>query len=122
MFVLVSLSLSVNAEILNIDLFSPFVLLYMKLSMVLKSHSSLHRSEIDRLMALLCNRAVDNPVQVEERTPDVLHSRSGVFHEQIEEVAKTPLQENGNGGHLIHSKAINSSVGKLALFFSVWFS
>lgn len=81
-------------------------------SLILKFWNSLLRSEIDRLVALLHGRAVDNPVLVEEKTAGVLPSSSVLFHEQRDEVANIPLQDNMNGSHLISSKAINSSVGK----------
>lgn len=88
---------------------------------MLNSWISLHRSEIDRLMALLHARVADNPVEVEDKTTDVLPSRSGVFPESKEEVTDIPLQDNGSGRHVISYKAINLSVGKHFPLFDLYY-
>ncbi|PKI37061.1 hypothetical protein CRG98_042540 [Punica granatum] len=66
------------------------------------------RSEIDRLTALLRARVVENPVEVEEKMPDVFPSKSSLFQEREDEVANLPLQDDRS--RLIPTKALNSSV------------
>ncbi|KAK4769339.1 hypothetical protein SAY86_027489 [Trapa natans] len=71
---------------------------------------SFTRSEIDHLVALLCDRVVDNPVEKEDKTPDVLPSRSSLFLEMKEGPANIPMQDNRSGSNINSSNAMNSCV------------
>ncbi|KAK4759948.1 hypothetical protein SAY87_023079 [Trapa incisa] len=68
------------------------------------------RSEIDRLVVLLHDSAVDNSVMVEEKGPSVQPSNAGLSCGQREEALNIPLQKDRNGIHLMSSKEVNSSV------------
>ncbi|KAK4757985.1 hypothetical protein SAY87_019286 [Trapa incisa] len=71
---------------------------------------SFTRSEIEHLVALLRDRVVDNPVEKEVKTPDVLPSRSGLFHQQKEQLPNMQLQDFRSGSNINSINAINSSV------------
>lgn len=71
-------------------------------------------------MSLLRDKVVDNPVEEEDKTPAVLPSRPGLFHERKDELANITLQDNRSGSHIISRKAINSSVGEFFFSFLVY--
>lgn len=76
----------------------------------------IHRSEIDRLTALLQSRSIDIPDGDEEKKSEVIPLQA-VFSQNRKEFPNTPVKNNGIENCLISTPTVNSSVGKFSHTF-----